>query len=177
MASSASTSFFGPVVSFRTHKTDNRPVLVYGDSNSTFSWAGPATIRQATFPSATTFSGAVTLSGAVSQTGNVANTGTWALGASGTSLSAIRVSTFSMVAGTVAPHDSATTTATISLMPADAVIISLQPASQWSGTYYDIGWNAQVSAASTLLVSFRNSTITSVAPALINWTVAYIDPS
>ena len=130
-----------------------------------------------TVSGAANVSGTFSATGAVANSGNVANTGTWALGTSGTSFSAIRASTFSMVAGTVAPQDSATTTATISLMPADAVVIGLQPASQWSGAYYDISYTAHVSAASTLLVAFQNSTITSVAPALINWTLAYIDPS
>lgn len=113
----------------------------------------------------------------ISSIGNVALTGTFALGASGTSYSALRSSTISVSLGAVAPYDSVSTTATISLMPADAVVLALQPTSIWSGAYYDITLSTLVSAASTLVISAVNSTLTSVTPDAQNMTVVYIDPS
>ena len=131
----------------------------------------------ADFASAVTMSGRVAMSGAVTPSGNVAFTGTFALGASGTSYSALRSSTVSINPGAVAANDSASTTATITLMPADAIILAAQPASIWSGAYFDLAITAKVSAASTLQVALANSTITSVTPDAMNWTVVYIDPS
>ena len=121
--------------------------------------------------------GAVTQSGAVTQTGNVSNTGTWALGASGTSFSALRKSTISVNPGAVAGHESVSTTATITLMPADAIILAAQPTSLWSGAYYDLGITARVSAVSTIAIGIHNSTLTSLTPPDMNWDVVYIDPS
>lgn len=121
--------------------------------------------------------GPTLLDGRVAAAGNVALTGTFALGASGTSYSALRSSTISVSPGAVAAHDSISTTATIQLMPADATVLAAQPASIWSGAYFDIQYMAQVSAASTLRLSFANSTLTSVTPDNMNWTVVYVDPS
>ena len=113
----------------------------------------------------------------MSSIGNVALTGTFALGASGTSFTAIRMSTFSVSPGAVAANDSISTTATISLMPADSIVLGIQPASIWSGAYFDVNYVAKVSAASTLQLGFANSAITSVTPDAMNWTVVYADPS
>ena len=130
-----------------------------------------------TVSGAANVSGTFSATGAVANSGNVANTGTWALGASGTSYTALRSSTVSINPGAVAAQDSASTTATITLMPADAIILAAQPASIWSGAYFDLAITAKVSAASTLQVALANSTITSVTPDAMNWTVVYIDPS
>lgn len=191
MPVSALTTFLGPVVSLRTHRSDARPVFFYGDSNSTFSWAGPEThagtivftaASRVTFAgqvasSATlTNSGPVTNSGAVTNSGNVNNTGTFAIG-SGVSIALLQRSVISVSPGAIAPFDSVVTTATISTMPADALILGVQQSSLWSGAYYDISVNANVSAASTLQLGLVNSTLTSVTPAAMNWTVTWMDPA
>lgn len=50
---SQKTTFFGPLVSFRTIPSAAGPVHVFGDSNSTFAWAGPANISGALTSTAT----------------------------------------------------------------------------------------------------------------------------
>lgn len=103
--------------------------------------------------------------------------GNLTVGASGSALASIVVSTVSINPGSVAAFDSASTTATIQAMPADAVILSAQPASIWSGAYFDLAITAHVSAASTLRIGLANSTLTAVAPAAMNWTITWADPA
>ena len=160
------TSNHGPRVSHRTTQSYNGPGHYLVPSWMTFEVDGPAQ-----------FDGAVTQSGAAALSGNVAFTGTFALGASGTSFSALRKSTISVNPGAVAPFDSISTTATISLMPADAIILAAQPGSLWSGAYYDLSITPRVSAASTLVLGIVNSTLTSITPTAMNWDVIYLDPS
>ena len=161
------TSNLGPRVSHVTTKAFTAgPGHYLIPSWMTFEVDGPAQ-----------FDGAVTQSGAAALSGNVALTGTFALGASGTSFSALRKSTISVNPGAVAAFDSANTTATISLMPADAIILAAQPGSLWSGAYYDLAITARVSAASTIAIGIANSTLTSITPTAMNWDVVYIDPS
>jgi hypothetical protein len=122
------------------------------------------------------FDGAVTMTGAVANSGNVNHTGTFAIG-SGVSISLLQRSVISVSPGAVAAHDSVITTATISTMPADALILGVQQASIWSGAYYDLAVNCNVSAVSTLQIGIANSTITSVTPAAMNWTITWMDPA
>ena len=130
----------------------------------------------ADFSSAVTMSGRVAMSGAVTPSGNVNVTGTFAVG-SGVSISLLQRSVISVNPGAVAGHESVITTATISTMPADALILGVQQASIWSGSYYDLSVNCNVSAASTLQIGIANSTLTSVTPAAMNWTVTWADPA
>ena len=55
---SVRTTNFGPRVSFTTNLADPGPVLVEGDSNSSFSWGGPLTLD-----------GAMAVGGAITSTG------------------------------------------------------------------------------------------------------------
>ena len=120
--------------------------------------------------------GTMTVTGAVANSGNVNHTGTFAIG-SGVSISLLQRSVISVNPGAVAGHESVITTATISTMPADALILGVQQASIWSGSYYDLSVNCNVSAASTLQIGIANSTLTSVTPANMNWTVTWMDPA
>ena len=120
--------------------------------------------------------GTMTVTGAVANSGNVNHTGTFAIG-SGVSISLLQRSVISVNPGAVAGHESVITTATISTMPADALILGVQQASIWSGSYYDLSVNCNVSAASTLQIGIANSTLTSVTPAAMNWTVTWADPA
>jgi len=115
--------------------------------------------------------------GAVGLTGNVNTTGTFAVGTSGASWTLIQKSVISVNPGAVAAQDSVSTTATIQTMPADALILSAQPASIWSGAYFDLAITPTVSAASTIRIGLTNSTITGVTPAAMNWTIVWADPS
>ena len=162
------TSFAGPRVSHRTTKSYNGPGHYVVPSWMTFEALGPAI-----FDDGVTYGGEVTFTG---QNHHI-TVGNFALGPSGTSFSALRRSTLSINPGAVAPFDSVSTTATISLMPADAIVIAAQPGSLWSGAYYDLAITARVSAASTLVIGLANSTLTSVTPAAMNWDVVYLDPS
>ena len=172
------TSNLGPRVSHVTTKSYSGPGHHLFPSWMTVEVDGYLDVDGgADFASTVTQSGAVNQSGAVTQTGNVSNTGTWALGASGTSFSALRKSTISVNPGAVAGHESVSTTATITLMPADAIILAAQPTSLWSGAYYDLSITARVSAASTIQIGIANSTLTSITPTNMNWDVVYIDPS
>ena len=167
MSNSYKTSNLGPRVSHTTTKAFTAgPGHYLVPSWMTFEADGPVKLD-----------GAVTATAAQAFSGNVAVTGSLAVGASGTSIGAIRGSTISVSLGAIAPWDSVSTTATISLMPADAVVLAIQPTSIWSGAYYDITMSTLVSAASTLVISAVNSTLTSVTPAAQNMTVWYIDPS
>ena len=183
------TSNGPPLVSHRTTNSNAGPghylfpswmtVEVDGPFNAdglVTSTSGLSTSRL-TVTGAVNVTGTLTASGAVAASSNVAVTGTFALGASGTSYTALRSSTISVSPGAVAANDSVSTTATISLMPADAVILAAQPASIWSGAYFDLAITAKVSAASTLQLALTNSAITSVTPDAMNWTIVYIDPS
>ena len=160
------TSFGGPKVSHRTTKAYNGPGHYVIPSWMTMTVEGNAV-----------FTGDTSMDGAAGFDGNISVLGTLALGASGTSFSAIRRSTISVNPGAVAPWDSISTTATISLMPADAIVIAAQPGSLWSASYYDLAITARVSAASTLVIGLANSTLTSVTPAAMNWDIVYMDPS
>lgn len=166
------TSNLGPRVSHVTTKAYNGPGHYLVPSWMTLEVDGPAN-----FDGVADFDGATDFSAAVAASGNVALTGTLALGASGTSYSALRSSTISVNPGAVAAHDSISTTATIQLLPADATIIAAQPASIWSGAYFDLAITAHVSAASTVRIGLANSTLTSVTPDAMNWVVTYLDPS
>lgn len=144
---SAKTTNFGPWVSFTTTKSHAGPIHVHIPSTGTF-----------------------TAEGTVNLSGNVA------VGAAGSQFANIVVSTISVSPGAVAAADSIQTTATISTMPADAIILAAQPASIWSAAYYDIAITATVSAASTLRLGLANSTHTSVTPDAMNWKIIWADP-
>ena len=160
------------IPSWMTFEADG-PVNLDGLVTST---SGLSTSRL-TVSGAANVSGTFSATGAVANSGNVANTGTWALGTSGTSFTALRKSTISVSPGAVAAFDSVSTTGTITLMPADAIILAAQPTSLWSGAYYDLGITARVSAASTIAIGIHNSTLTSLTPPDMNWDIVYIDPS
>ena len=160
MSNSYKTSNLGPRVSHLTTKAFTAgPGHYLVPSWMTFESDGPAKFD-----------------GKFDATGNVNVTGSFAVG-SGVSLALIQRSIISVNPGAVAAQDSVTTTATVQTMPADALILGVQQASIWSGSYYDLAVNVNVSAASTLLIGLANSTITSVTPAAMNWTITWADPS
>ena len=167
------TSNLGPRVSHVTTKAYNGPGHYLVPSWMTFEVDGLTKLETVNIDGTITSES----DSALNFSGNVHVTGPFALGASGTSFSALRRSTISVTPGAVAPFDSVSTTATISLMPADAIVIAAQPGSLWSGAYYDLAITARVSAASTLVIGLANSTLTSVTPAAMNWDVVYLDPS
>lgn len=102
--------------------------------------------------------------------------GNFLLGASGSAINGIFVSSISVDFDTVSGNDSQTTSATINTMPADAIVLAVQPESAWSGAYYDIGLSAKPSAASTLLLSARNSAETDIDPDALTFDIVWIDP-
>ena len=158
-----------------SYRTSNQGPKVSHITTSSFS-NGPGHYL---IPSWMTFEvdGKTQLDGAVGLTGNVNTTGSFAVGASGASWNLIQKSVISVNPGAVAAADSISTTATIQTMPADALILSAQPASIWSGAYFDLSITPTVSAASTLRIGIANSTHTSVTPDAMNWTIVWADPS
>ena len=177
------TSNLGPRVSHATTKAFTEgPGHYLIPSWMTFETDGPANLdglvkaSSGLSASRLTVTGAANVTGAFTASGNANITGSFAVG-SGVSLALIQRSIISVTPGAIAPFDSVSTTATIQTMPADALILGVQQASIWSGAYYDISVNANVSAASTLLIGLVNSTLTSVTPDAMNWTITWADPS
>ena len=161
------TSNLGPRVSHATTKA-----FTAGPGHYLFpSWMTVEVDGPANFDGTVDFDGLADFSSVVTMSGNVA------VGAAGSRIGSIVKSTVSINPGSVGAQDSASTTATIQTMPADALIISAQPASIWSGAYYDLAITATVSAASTLRIGLANSTITAVAPAAMNWDILWVDPA
>lgn len=158
------TSNLGPKVSHRTTNVYSGPGHYLFPSWMTVETDGPLNVD-----------GTMTVTGAVANSGNVNHTGTFAIG-SGVSISLLQRSVISVNPGAVAAQDSIITTATIQTLTADALILGVQQASIWSGAYYDLSVNVNVSAASTLQIGIANSTITSVTPAAMNWTITWADP-
>ena len=168
------TSNLGPRVSHVTTKAYSGPGYYLIPSWMTLEVDG----GNAIFGGTATFNGTLIASD-ISSDGDVRILagGYLALGDSATSYSALRTSTISVNPGAVAAADSISTTATIQLMPADALIVGVQPASIWSGAYFDLAITPVVSAASTLVLGIANSTHTSVTPDAMNWKITYLDPS
>lgn len=154
------TSNLGPRVSHVTTKAYNGPGHYLIPSWMSFEVDGPAN-----------FDGVLDVASISTLAGGVA------VGTSGSRIASVVVSTISVIPGAVPANDSVSTTATISTMPADAMVLSAQPASIWSGAYFDIKYDANVSAASTLRLSFANSAITSVTPDAMNWKIMWADPA
>lgn len=98
-------------------------------------------------------------------------------GANGSQIAGIFTSTFSVDLQSVPANDSVSTTATLTELTADSIVLSVQPASIWSGAYLDLSLGYQVSAASTLVISAVNSTITAVDPDAMNFTAVWLDPA
>jgi hypothetical protein len=116
----------------------------------------------------TSFTSSIAVSGYFSTTSNVR------LGSSGVSFLQLRKSTASVaIAATAA--DSVTTDVPISGAAAGDVLIAIEPASIWSGAYFDVGLNGYFRSANTLTLVARNSTTTTVNTAAMNVDFYWLD--
>lgn len=134
----------------------------------------------AAFTGAETHSGAVTQSGTVTQTGpfvsSSTNTigGSVALGTGGSRFSGLVRSTVSVAIGATAA-DSVLTSAALSGITVGDPVINIEPASIWSGAYYDVGVTASCVSWGAVQFAARNSTTTTVNTAAMNFTITWID--
>ena len=107
-------------------------------------------------------------------TGALNVTGTAKLGSNSISFAGLRSSVASVALGTVA-GDSVTTSVTVTGVAAGDPILAILPASIWSGAYHDVGLSALATATDTVVVAARNSTITGVNTAAMNFTFYWLD--
>jgi hypothetical protein len=120
------------------------------------------------------FTGNESHTGAETHSGAVTYSGTVKLGTAGLAFASVRSSRVSVALGATAA-DSVETTLTIPNIALGDPVLAIVPASIWSGAYNDIGLSCLASAASTAILSARNSTTTTVNTAAMNFDIFWLD--
>lgn len=128
----------------------------------------------AAFTGAESHTGAMTLSGPIASTSTTTIGGSVALGTAGSRFSGLVRSVVSVAIGGTAA-DSVTTSAALSGITVGDPVIHIEPASIWSGAYYDLDVSASCVSWGAVQFAARNSTTTTVNTAAMNFTITWLD--